>query len=1220
MDFSKAKQVITFLFCALLLVATLSIFGLGAKGCIPRIDSLSQRNASPGKIITIQGAFFGANIEANRVFLDGTHEMELIKASASSIDFMAPAMTPGNYGLTVKTTAGTSNQVSFTIEEPAPAQAGESSATSSGFDLYTESLLLNFFLLMVRSDYHREALQSLEALEQAFSGLSIPSELADELYSIFDQSGFYDAMTTIYDWFTGNGLDLVQTREHINTGASLFLEYARVLSREGYGQSLLNLLTKSSSDLRRVADHMPTLGDAEKPRAWLENLPDYTQPGVSYMARGVGLDPIVGGRWDSGIFSVSVYVYLERQGVNPWQIGYANRVIQLDPEYIMGPGEPMVVECDFTVPEEASLGDFLSYEVHVMDLNANQGDVVTGEREIGKYYYSPIIGDPVLEHDHFDNATQLLNTQMAFEWNDWNSDLATFNCQFSGDGVKDKGVISAPVSQLGISQENSLNLEPQVYYSNDAGFYDIEVLNDQVAWVSGYDYILKTEDGGIAWGIKYNGGSKALSAVNEQVIWATGSGGGTNTVMKSTNGGETWNTYNTGINITYREDIYAVNDQVAWVVGTDGSIIKTTNGGVTWTRQNSGTTEIIFSVSALNDQVAWAVGTGGIILKTINGGATWTHQNSGTTKKLTGIAIVNQQVVWVVGAGTILKTTNGGTSWSSQNAGTSSLLCEVSALDENKALAVGYGNTVRYTSDGGVNWLSYNTSNSHNIWGCVLLDDYRAWVVGSQYYNSSYRAFVLKTMGPWSLQSDLDAYLYDIHAINDQVAWAVGSNGAIFKTIDGGSNWASQNSGTTNVLTCVSAVNDQVAWAVGWGGIILKTNNGGITWTNQRGGSYSWDLKAVHAVDTSTAWVVGEGGRILRTTNGGSSWSYQSSGVSSDLYDISAVNSQVAWISGYSSDNTGVTLKTTDGGAHWLHQNPGLGDKYRLRIDAVNENVVWAAYYTLNPFSRSVIRSDDGGDTWQIVHPGYDDINYACLDISAASDKEAWVVGDRTTILYTKDGGKSWIPQGWSNISGYHYFHTIDAVNSTTAFTFDSYASIYKIGDQGGLASPTLRNILGNNPGTILSFTDSYWVTMRCWLTDSKGLESDSREVRFYINGGDDPSIFSFTVGDSVADGLTDDQFMVYINTWSDWHYTPEGSSKTFYAYIGDIEPGQTVCVVDVQCTLSNGPDGSCFVQLHDGATFEGGGDYMEFDLDRPSGQTVHLRIIPPEYQPPPPG
>jgi photosystem II stability/assembly factor-like uncharacterized protein len=1216
MDFSKAKQVITFLFCALLLVATLSIFGLGAKGCIPRIDNLSQRNASPGKIITIQGAFFGADIEANRVFLDGTHEMELIKASASSIDFMAPAMARGSYNLTVKTTSGTSNQVSFTIEEPAPAQAGERSAASSGYSLYTESFLLNFFLLMVHSDYHQEALQSLETLEEAFSSLSIPSELADELYSIFDQSGFYEAVTTLYNWLAGNGLDLVQTRGHINTGASLFVEYARVLSREGYDQSLLTLLTKASSDLRKVADHMPTLGDIEKPKAWLENLPDYTYPGESYMARAVGLDPIVGGRWDSGIIYLSIYVYLQRQGGSCQEIGHASRTISADLDGIMEPGEPTSVECSFTVPGDASIGDVLQYEVQVMDLNVNEGDVITGEREVGKYYYSPIIGDPVLEHDHFDNATQLLNTQLALDWNDWNSDLSTFNCQFSGDGVKNKGVISAPASQLGISQANSLNLEPQGIYTSGI-FEDIDALNERVAFVVGRDGVIgKTTDGGFTWYVKNSGidnDLKAVSIVSDQVAWVVGEEG---IILKTSDGGTTWSPQNSGTS-SGLSGVSAINESIAWAVGGYGTILKTTNGGTTWIPQDSGDAYLVYDIDALNSQVAWAVESRGLVLKTINGGTTWINMDpSGYSSSLRGVSAVDSQTAWAVGFnGLVVKTNDGGTSWDSQDSGTTLPLRSISSLDNTRALLVGIDGIARYTTDGGANWLGYDVSDSYNNQGCVLLDDYRAWVVGGKYEDSSYKAFVLKSMGPWSFKSEVEGCRSDISAVNDQVAWAVGVDGSIAKTINGGSSWTSQTSGTINNLYHVYAINDQIAWAVGQGGIILKTNNGGITWTTQRGGSYSWDLKGVYAVDASTVWVVGTGGRILRTTNGGTTWSYQSSGTTSNLYDISAANGQVAWASGYG----GLILKTSDGGSHWQQQNSGISDKYMLHIDAVNENVVWASYYGI----RSVLKTEDGGDNWEIIDTGYPE--FYCLEgISAADEEVAWVVGGSDTILYTKDGGKSWIPQGWSNCPRYDYFYRVEAVNPYTAWALaigeTNTGRVYTLGDRGGLASPTMRDILGNNPGTILSFTDSYWVTMRCWLTDSKGLESDSREVKFYINGGDDPSIFSFTVGDSVKDGLTDDQFRVYINTWSDWHYTPEGSSKTFYAYIGDIEPGQTVCVVDVQCSLSNGPQGSCFVQLHDGATFEGGGDYMEFDLDRPSGQTVHLRIIPPEYEPPPPG
>lgn len=62
-----------------------------------------------------------------------------------------------------------------------------------------------------------------------------------------------------------------------------------------------------------------------------------------------------------------------------------------------------------------------------------------------------------------------------------------------------------------------------------------------------------------------------------------------------------------------------------------------------------------------------------------------------------------------------------------------------------------------------------------------------------------------------------------------QKAWAVGASGAIVFSNDGGANWIQQNSGTNVTLRSVFAVNDQVLFALGDEGVIVKSINGGTT-------------------------------------------------------------------------------------------------------------------------------------------------------------------------------------------------------------------------------------------------------------------------------------------------------------------------------------------------------------------------------------------------------
>ena len=75
-----------------------------------------------------------------------------------------------------------------------------------------------------------------------------------------------------------------------------------------------------------------------------------------------------------------------------------------------------------------------------------------------------------------------------------------------------------------------------------------------------------------------------------------------------------------------------------------------------------------------------------------------------------------------------------------------------------------------------------------------------------------------------------------------------------------------------NTLNCVSFITPVVGWAVGNDGTILKTTNGGTSWTSQSIET-SVPLYSVSFTDSDNGTVVGDVGTILRTTDGGTTWS-----------------------------------------------------------------------------------------------------------------------------------------------------------------------------------------------------------------------------------------------------------------------------------------------------------------------------------------------------------
>jgi hypothetical protein len=94
---------------------------------------------------------------------------------------------------------------------------------------------------------------------------------------------------------------------------------------------------------------------------------------------------------------------------------------------------------------------------------------------------------------------------------------------------------------------------------------------------------------------------------------------------------------------------------------------------------------------------------------------------------------------------------------------------------------------------------------------------------------------------------------------------AVGANGTILRTTDGGSTWLTQFSGTGSGLGCVY-FSDTDNGTVAGGEDILRTTNSGVTWIEQ---TAPWGgMSSVSFFDANNGIGVGYT-VILRTTNGG---------------------------------------------------------------------------------------------------------------------------------------------------------------------------------------------------------------------------------------------------------------------------------------------------------------------------------------------------------------
>jgi photosystem II stability/assembly factor-like uncharacterized protein len=301
-----------------------------------------------------------------------------------------------------------------------------------------------------------------------------------------------------------------------------------------------------------------------------------------------------------------------------------------------------------------------------------------------------------------------------------------------------------------------------------------------------------------------------------------------------------WIQQNSGSSTDFHS-VKFINKNTGWACGT-GTILKTTNGGINWVAQNHpAISKRLASISIVDSLNLYCVGWFETILKTTNGGTNWTairNGPGGTGSSYDACYFINKNIGWIGGSGQkIWKTTNGGDSllYIYVDAG---YIYDMHFKDSLTGLMCGDAGFLKRTTNGGINWYTPNIQlhfQGHTFDKLSILNNQYGWIVGEQVY-PVYRTtdFGENWDSIGRVAGAFDLYSIRFSSIN--TGWCGGGGtpaGRMFKTTDGGFTWQQYN----NTITCYFGdyyfYNDSIGWAVGSNGVILKTTNGGISFVNQ---------------------------------------------------------------------------------------------------------------------------------------------------------------------------------------------------------------------------------------------------------------------------------------------------------------------------------------------------------------------------------------------------
>ena len=303
---------------------------------------------------------------------------------------------------------------------------------------------------------------------------------------------------------------------------------------------------------------------------------------------------------------------------------------------------------------------------------------------------------------------------------------------------------------------------------------------------------------------------RGLSVVNENVIWASGTGG---TYLRTIDGGKSWTVGKiVGAEKLDFRDIEAFDANTAYVLsigdGESSRIYKTSDGGANWKLQFKNTNpKAFFDALAFWDKdngIAMSDPVDGkyLLIGTKDGGATWkpVHTDKMANAK-TGEAAFAASGTCIIANG------------------------------KSDVFLVSGGNDARVfrSNNRGLTWFVADTlmvsgTAGSGIFSIAMFDKKRGVIVGGNYEKpneiANNLAFTNDSGASWSLGKGLNGYRSGVAFVDKKTIIAVGSSGSDISN-DGGKSWKHLDQENYNA---VQAKSKNAIWAVGANGLVAKLN------------------------------------------------------------------------------------------------------------------------------------------------------------------------------------------------------------------------------------------------------------------------------------------------------------------------------------------------------------------------------------------------------------
>jgi photosystem II stability/assembly factor-like uncharacterized protein len=440
----------------------------------------------------------------------------------------------------------------------------------------------------------------------------------------------------------------------------------------------------------------------------------------------------------------------------------------------------------------------------------------------------------------------------------------------------------------------------------------------------------------------------------------------------------------------------------------------------TWTAQTSGVTTALTCVSAVDANIGWIGGNAGVILKTTNGGTNWVNVANATvgTADVYAISAISASICLVSTSPQntfVYRTSDGGTTWTQVFTQVGGFIDDIRFKDANNGFM--YGDPVASR------WSLWKTTNAGLTWdsaGCFLptTGTEAGWnnamqMVGNTIYFGTNNTKIYKSTnfgatGSWT--SGPTTGLINTYSVAFNALIGFGGEATAVKSTDGGTTYAAFTFPGTGTIFSINTVPGSGKFWYNRGASIYYSSDNGATFASQFTGTGTYQaMNVILSGSTYRGWSVTAAGLIakydetIQVPVPTGTWTEQTSGLTSVLYSVSAVDDNVAWICGA----IGKVLRTTNKGVNWVNVSgtiPTANSLYNIYAWDANTAIVTG----VNGTNTSIFQTSNGGTTWTTAntHAGFGD------DLYMYSATDAYFIGDPAggnwDLLKSTNAGLNW--------------------------------------------------------------------------------------------------------------------------------------------------------------------------------------------------------------------